>query len=821
MPAHRSSRRPKRGALWLCLVFAGLAAFSARADNASVPDLPASEELRGSLDGAYRLQVFINGHDRKVIAEFARAPDGGFSAKRSELQESGLLPPGDGAMVSLDAIPGLRYRYDEAAQAIYFEAPDALLAPNIYSASGHDSFGAQAKSDIGAALNYDIYSTTGQWSPLGQVVAPGESANLDARLFSPLGVFRQTGIVGADWLTPNQEIRLDTTFQAQDEAHDLTMRVGDTITSGLAWTRPIRIGGAQISRDYSTRPDLVTAATPTVSGSAAVPTTVDVYVNNLKIFEQNVDPGPFQIQDLPMIGAGGDATVIAVRPQRQASQRDAAVLRQSGRAAAGRVRILRRSRFRAPELRPRLQRLRPSARLQRHGALWLESLRHPRNPRRGRRRRHQRRRRRLVQSVRPRLARRGLGGQRTSRRAAGCKSPSARSTAFLGMVFEASTQRTFGAYADLASVTAPSLSAAFNSGTLAPSFSPYYLSTSTAPPRAFDRISVSLPDFYERTALNFAFVNLVQTDGVTSRIASVGLSKNLPRGVSFSANAYVDLANHHDEGVFAGINMQLGGPLYASVQAGSLNGGFASYAETGMSVGQDVGSYGWKVFDAEGTERYSGASATAMTPYGRATLGASEYGYGPAATGIGTAEFAGSLVALGGVAAAGPETGDAFALVKAGAPGVEVLQDNRPVGQTGFQGALLVPNLRPFEDNKIGIDPTTLPPTAVAQSSEEILRPKFATGVVADFAVNANPMDAEIILVDAKGKPLATGASARLGGQTGSQTVGYDGRVYFTGLAAHNVVDVTIDGVTCAAAFDYAQPAEHAPRPTIGPVACK
>ena len=51
-----------------------------------------------------------------------------------------------------------------------------------------------------------------------------------------------------------------------------------------------------------------------MSGSAAVPTTVDVYVNNLKIFEQNVDPGPFQIQDLPMIGTGGDATVACSTP---------------------------------------------------------------------------------------------------------------------------------------------------------------------------------------------------------------------------------------------------------------------------------------------------------------------------------------------------------------------------------------------------------------------------------------------------------------------------------------------------------------------------
>ncbi|NEV03151.1 hypothetical protein, partial [Bradyrhizobium uaiense] len=41
-------------------------------------------------------------------------------------------------------------------------------------------------------------------------------------------------------------------------------------------------GGLQAQRDFALRPDLITAPLATIGGSAAVPSTVDVYVNNIK-----------------------------------------------------------------------------------------------------------------------------------------------------------------------------------------------------------------------------------------------------------------------------------------------------------------------------------------------------------------------------------------------------------------------------------------------------------------------------------------------------------------------------------------------------------
>src|SRR6266851_4072224 len=87
-------------------------------------------------------------------------------------------------------------------------------------------------------------------------------------------------------------------------------RAGDTISGGLPWTRPIRLGGLQMQRNFALRPDLVTLPLPSYSGSAAVPSTVDVYVNNVRALSQPVTPGPYQISNLPLLSGGGTARVV-------------------------------------------------------------------------------------------------------------------------------------------------------------------------------------------------------------------------------------------------------------------------------------------------------------------------------------------------------------------------------------------------------------------------------------------------------------------------------------------------------------------------------
>ena len=128
-------------------------------------------------------------------------------------------------------------------------------------------------------------------------------------------------------------------------------------------------------------------------------------------------------------------------------------------------------------------------------------------------------------------------------------------------------------------------------------------------------------------------------------------------------------------------------------------------------------------------------------------------------------------------------------------------------------------DLRGFEDNKIAIDPLTLPLSARSSLTETNARPVARTGVVSDFKVVTDARDAEVILTDAAGAPLALGAKVEYPGGPPA-IVGYDGRAYLVGLAAHNVVTVHADGKDCSAEFDY-KSEKGAARPTIGPLQCR
>ena len=119
----------------------------------------------------------------------------------------------------------------------------------------------------------------------------------------------QTGILGTTTTRDMTMLRLETSFSYSHPESLVTYRVGDSISGGLAWTRSIRFGGIQAQRNFGLRSDLVTAPLPSFSGSAAVPSTLDVYLNNSKTYTQEVPPGPFEVNNLPLI-AGGEARLV-------------------------------------------------------------------------------------------------------------------------------------------------------------------------------------------------------------------------------------------------------------------------------------------------------------------------------------------------------------------------------------------------------------------------------------------------------------------------------------------------------------------------------
>ncbi|MBX4378754.1 hypothetical protein K4H02_27235, partial [Mycobacterium tuberculosis] len=78
-------------------------------------------------------------------------------------------------------------------------------------------------------------------------------------------------------------------------------------SGGLQWTRPVYLGGLQVQRNFHLRSDLVTIPIPVISGSAAVPSTLEVYTQNVKTYSGTVPSGPFQVTNFPVFTGAGQA----------------------------------------------------------------------------------------------------------------------------------------------------------------------------------------------------------------------------------------------------------------------------------------------------------------------------------------------------------------------------------------------------------------------------------------------------------------------------------------------------------------------------------
>jgi outer membrane usher protein len=69
-------------------------------------------------------------------------------------------------------------------------------------------------------------------------------------------------------------------------------------------------GGLRLSRNFSVRPDLVTYPLLNLSGSAAVPSSVDLFINGYKSSSAQINGGPYTLTNVPWISGAGEATVV-------------------------------------------------------------------------------------------------------------------------------------------------------------------------------------------------------------------------------------------------------------------------------------------------------------------------------------------------------------------------------------------------------------------------------------------------------------------------------------------------------------------------------
>lgn len=202
--------------------------------------------------------------------------------------------------VPIDTIPGLSYELDERRLDLAVTCRASCFRPNII---GHPwQFTSPSPTEAGAFLNYDV---------VAEEVANEDAANALAEL----GVFTEAGLglfefIGQDLSERSEFVRLDTSWTVDDPQTRESFRVGDGITRPGGWGLPVRFAGVHFGTDFALQPGFVTFPLPSVRGEAALPSTVDVFVNDVRRVQTTIRPGPFTLPEAPVVAGAGEVEVV-------------------------------------------------------------------------------------------------------------------------------------------------------------------------------------------------------------------------------------------------------------------------------------------------------------------------------------------------------------------------------------------------------------------------------------------------------------------------------------------------------------------------------
>lgn len=738
------------------------------------------------------LEVFINNQPMNLITRFNDHGEGGLSADAQELRNSGILPDSVSKRgeVRLDQISGLISQVNVKDQTIHFSLPPELLAPHRVYAGGaaddlpQDAAAHQIDHGYGVVLNYGL--TADAWKGRNGGLDQTFSGSFDARLFMPIGSLNHGFAVTQDESGDLRYRRLNTYWRSSFPGRAIQLQAGDIATRGPSWARPVRLGGIMMERNFGMRPDLVTVPLPGFEGSAALPSTVEVFADSIRTYAADVPAGPFRLDGLPLAGRAGIAQVVVRDITGRETRVDLPFLVSDDLLGRG---VLD---FAVAAGRPRVgigtatdhygQDTYGTATL-RFGATDGVTL--------------------LAYAEGGRAL--ALGGVGATFRighwgTASLNLAQSNSDANSGRLVDFSTRLSFGK----AQVGARLMQ---TSGTFVD------IATLTAEP---DLVSPTLSTVPQRSmSVNFSaplggaiggnaslFASTTDYLGEPSE-RSIGAfyTRDIWKDASLSLSVMSQRGRVKDTVFGASFHVPLGGRRSLSTNTERSEEGWRHYATANGRSEGGIPKWDWRL-QASRTETQTSVLGNAAYEgrLGRVEIGA-RASDGSKSVGV---RLDGSVVVSGGGVFLSRRIHDAFAVVDAGAAGVEVRADNRPVGVTGQSGKILVPGLRAWEENTLTLDPVNLPLDAAVGSTSQTVRPAFNSGTRVSFGVSTSAREALVELLDPQGVALEVGGRVVVNGADDDILVGFDGETYLLGLQDHNTIEVSYpDGRLCSASFDY------------------
>lgn len=731
------------------------------------------------------LAVTLNGRAAAGDGLFVEPPGGGGLAAQLALLETWRVRTDTARILTfegepyypLDAIPGATSSFDRQALTLVLDLPpEAFQAATVLA---DEVPRPPPATGVGGFLDYDLLLQA------GDDLDEGVDGLVELGAFGPPGTalssFRLDDLAGDP-----EAVRLDTTLSRDVPASRTAWRLGDSIGVGGAFAAPVRFGGIQYATNFAVDPTFVTFPLPAIGGLARSDSVVDVLIDNLQRDSRSVPPGPFRLDNLPVVTGAGEVQLrvtdllgreqLVSQPYYVSSRllkpglsdfsyEAGAVRRDYGRSSFGYGDPL----LAATHRYGFTDRLTGEA----HGELQLDQQS-------------------LVAGGSFLAGRAGVvsGGVGAS---TGKDGPGALGQA----AYEYDGRR-------------------FNLGLRTRLASSGFRQAGTdREPARTDEASLGF-DLDRWGRLGFLFLNRYERGG--DDLTSLSSTYSLPVGPGALTLRAAQLVEPERELALTALyTVPLGPRRSATADFEKRGGSYRGRTSFRQTRGASDLGLDYRVGAGAGTD---GAEFDARVSY-QSRLGAADLevdrfdGRNALRTGVN-----GSLALVDGKLAASRRVGRAFGLVDLpGFPDVRVYLDNREAGRTDRDGQLLLPGLRPFESNRVRLEVQDLPLDAELTTAEVEAVPFERSGVRIGFPV-ARGQQATATLRDNSGEPLPAGL--RLSSADGAVTawVARDG---FTQVKGPLAGPVTVASGPPERPFACDLPAAGAGEllPDLGEVRCR
>ncbi len=809
------------------------------AEYGALPDAPRAAPV--VTEATYYLSMVVNGQsDNQVVPVVYR--NNAYWVEAGVLAKNHVHLNGQQqGLVNIATLPQVKANYVAATQQLILQVPDDWLPKQNVSSDNLMGY-TPAQSSTGLLFNYDSYYSDphdGQRSI---------ATWMEQRLFSSVGIMTNTGtwrynMEGSpgegDSTSQDGYIRYDTFWRYTDEKDLVSYQMGDFVSNSLTWSNSARMGGLRISRNFGVRPDLVTYPLLQYSGTAAVPTTVDLFLNGFKASSNNLNSGPFTLTNVPYINGAGEATVVTTD----------ALGRQVSTSVPFYVSntLLRRG---LTDFDLSLGAVRQNyginsadysdaafSGIYRYGITNYLTLSSHGEATQG-------------------LALGGIGadiavGHWGTFSVSGSQSQANHAPVTSGE-FDTNgnnnndinhfpnnptnglpdNNNQNGIQPDTDSDTKDKngsqytvgysyYSTRFSLSALRSSRTPGYqdltsYTSDTRLSRRADQVTFSTSPFgTSNGTIGIGYYDVEAYDQSHTRLVNLSYSRSLWGQSSMFLSLNKTLS---EDGYSAQLQFIIPLDGGISVNAGSQRNSAGNYQEQiGASKTTPTdGGLGWNLAYTGGSDPYQQADATWKSRY--ATLQGGVYGQ----TGEYTnwADLSGSVVFMANDFFLSDKINDAFIVVDTGNyAGVPVMYENQKLGKTDKNGHLLIPNVSSYYPARVDIDTLPLPADVVANRVSESISVREGSGVVVDFPVK-KVLSASIRLNDTQGQPLKLGTLVTEQNSQQTTVVGYDGLVYFTNLQPHNMLSIRQeDNSVCRIGFDLSS--THHSIEQIGPLVCQ